>query len=441
MRIESVTLKNFPPFTDATIPFPERSDQNQGGEVHLLTGQNGSGKTRLLCLLAAACGDSTEITARTQGHTAWQAVVVGCQDSFGAIWANHHRTTLWYSEKIGSQVVEQLLSLNKLPKNQFGQTDSLINYRSMAPLDQAPPTRAFAFRGMARVSDAKISAMNPVKFENPSQDLLFEPSAGQDLVIGQSMANIKMSAAMEALNRTNGKLTRAMRMAQRLESAISKITNRDFKFSVAPNPQVHLKVYWDGVAMWLRQLPDGLRSIIGWLVACVAKLDAIYPEHEDPLSLPLILLLDEPESHLHPAWQRKVLPAAQAMFPQAQIFVATHSPFVISSVNDGWIHIFRANDEGVVTVDQPRPCSRGDTFLDVIEDILGVKEWYDPESEDLLTKFRDTRDAALAGQVEKEPELVQQAQAIAQRSDSLSDLMAREMRQFERQKAQAATGS
>src|SRR5439155_13528206 len=124
------------------------------------------------------------------------------------------------------------------------------------------------------------------------------------------------------------------------------------------------------------------------------------------------------------AWQRKVVPAAQTMFPQAQIFVATHSPFVISSVNEGWIHIFRANETGLVTVDEPKPCSKGDTYLDIVEDVLDVKEWYDPESEDLLAKFRQTRDAALAGQVEKVTELVEQAQVIAQRSDSLSDLMA-----------------
>jgi predicted ATP-binding protein involved in virulence len=154
------------------------------------------------------------------------------------------------------------------------------------------------------------------------------------------------------------------------------------------------------------------------------------------LSVPLILLLDEPEGHLHPAWQRKVLPAAQALFPQAQIFAATHSPFVISSVNEGWIHVFRADESGMVTVDKPRECSKGDTYIDVVEDILGVKEWYDPETEGLLAEFRQTRDAVLAGG-DAFDKLEAQAKAIARRSSSLRDLMAREMRQVERLTAQA----
>ncbi|HPM81362.1 MAG TPA: AAA family ATPase [Candidatus Anammoximicrobium sp.] len=231
--------------------------------------------------------------------------------------------------------------------------------------------------------------------------------------------------------------SRAIGLLERLEGSLSEITGQEFSFDVTPHPEVRLRVFWGGVTMGLLQLPDGLRSIIGWLVSCVSKLEALYPDHPDPLSVPLVLLLDEPEGHLHPAWQRKVLPAAQMLFPQAQIFAATHSPFVISSVNEGWIHIFRADEAGTVTVDQPRECSKGDTYLDVVEDILGVKEWYDPETEELLAKFRRTRDAVLAGR-DQIDELRSQAATIADRSSSLRDLMAREMRQVERVTAQAA---
>ena len=191
--------------------------------------------------------------------------------------------------------------------------------------------------------------------------------------------------------------------------------------------------------MMLRQLPDGLRSIIGWLVSCVAKMSAIHPEHEDPLSLPLILLLDEPESHLHPAWQRKVLPAAQALFPQAQIFAATHSPFIIASANEGWIHVLRADDAtGAVTVDAPRPCLKGDTYLDVVEDVLGLTplEAYDPETEQLLKQFQATRDAVLGGTASEEPKLKELAKTIAERGDSLRDLVGRELHQLDRLMAQ-----
>ncbi|MCB9746222.1 MAG: ATP-binding protein [Alphaproteobacteria bacterium] len=38
-----------------------------------------------------------------------------------------------------------------------------------------------------------------------------------------------------------------------------------------------------------------------------------------------LLLIDEPELHLHPEWQRGLLDALRAMAPEAQLILATHS--------------------------------------------------------------------------------------------------------------------
>ncbi|MEZ6126397.1 MAG: hypothetical protein R3C49_25010 [Planctomycetaceae bacterium] len=67
---------------------------------------------------------------------------------------------------------------------------------------------------------------------------------------------------------------------------------------------------------------------------------------------------------------------------------------MISSVNSGWIHIFRADDSGVVTADKPIACSKGDTYMDVVDDILRLNQWYDPETEGLLIKFPSSREGA-----------------------------------------------
>jgi hypothetical protein len=234
---------------------------------------------------------------------------------------------------------------------------------------------------------------------------------------------------------------RNVRIADRLEKAVTQVTGRDFYFVVEESPKLRLRVTWGEKRMLLQQLPDGLRAIIGWLAACVAKIECIHYEHENPLDLPVVLLIDEPESHLHPAWQRKVLPALQHLLPNAQIFVATHSPFVISSVNHGFYYVLRADEDGVVTVDPAKPCSKGDTYLDVVQDILGVQEWYDIETEEELKKFRTIRDNAKRHPIDSNIEAMRSsAFEIAKRSESLNDMMARELAQFDRQLA-AATGN
>jgi len=44
------------------------------------------------------------------------------------------------------------------------------------------------------------------------------------------------------------------------------------------------------------------------------------------------VLIDEIELHLHPGWQRAVLPGLRRAFPGLQIIATTHSPQVLSQV-------------------------------------------------------------------------------------------------------------
>ncbi len=56
-------------------------------------------------------------------------------------------------------------------------------------------------------------------------------------------------------------------------------------------------------------LPDGLKSIISWIADFLILLDRVpWKDDMDILDRNLILFLDEIEVHLHPAWQRKILP-------------------------------------------------------------------------------------------------------------------------------------
>jgi hypothetical protein len=63
---------------------------------------------------------------------------------------------------------------------------------------------------------------------------------------------------------------------------------------------------------------------------------------KQPLASQIVLLIDEPETHLHPRWQRTVLPSlfnsihawnkTRSYKPMIQFIVATHSPLVMASM-------------------------------------------------------------------------------------------------------------
>ena len=44
---------------------------------------------------------------------------------------------------------------------------------------------------------------------------------------------------------------------------------------------------------------------------------------------PGLVLIDEIDLHLHPKWQRQIVPALKKVFPKIQFFATTHSPQVI----------------------------------------------------------------------------------------------------------------
>jgi len=74
-------------------------------------------------------------------------------------------------------------------------------------------------------------------------------------------------------------------------------------------------------------------EIVGHPEADLARRLAIaYADQGDPLKGEAVVLIDEIELHLHPAWQRRVLSSLQRTFPSCQFIVTTHSPQVLSEV-------------------------------------------------------------------------------------------------------------
>lgn len=99
-----------------------------------------------------------------------------------------------------------------------------------------------------------------------------------------------------------------------------------------------------GISEDLNSKSDGEKAIIT-LIADIAYNLAIaknFSEGEDYLASPGMVLIDEIEAHLHPTWQREIIPLLTTLFPKIQFFITTHSPQVLSSVASQ--HIFICED-------------------------------------------------------------------------------------------------
>ena len=86
---------------------------------------------------------------------------------------------------------------------------------------------------------------------------------------------------------------------------------------------------------------DGEKAIITLIADIAYNLsiaDSFYDGFES-LQGKGIVMIDEIEAHLHPNWQREIIPLLTQIFPNIQFFITTHSPQVISSVNSESIFI------------------------------------------------------------------------------------------------------
>jgi len=275
---------------------------------------------------------------------------------------------------------------------------------------------------------------------NRQECLSFIKPESSSQILLQAITNLLFEAAVDSLNVSpdSNNHSRAARLVKSLESTLLEITGTKFQFKIEKFPQISLFVVWGNIKLPFDVLPDGLRAIIGWLVHSLVMLDVWLQGKGDPTNTEAIFLLDEIESHLHPAWQRKILPAFQRLFPKSQIIVATHSPFVIASLNHGWIHSLKVEANGKVKNETPKAASKGDSYISVVEEIMGVKEWFDPETENLLAEFRKVRDKAYDSNIAPEERTKAHQRAnelglqIGQRSMELDFMMGKELNQLER---------
>ncbi|MCY3787891.1 MAG: AAA family ATPase [Gemmatimonadetes bacterium] len=87
-------------------------------------------------------------------------------------------------------------------------------------------------------------------------------------------------------------------------------------------------------------LSDGERGLLAMVLDLTRRLSQANPEMEDPAAeAEAVVLIDEIELHLHPAWQRRIVRNLTETFPKCQFIATTHSPQVIGEVEHDRIQI------------------------------------------------------------------------------------------------------
>jgi hypothetical protein len=90
-------------------------------------------------------------------------------------------------------------------------------------------------------------------------------------------------------------------------------------------------------------LSDGYRSYVGLLGDVLCHLNECCPKGVALTDLTGVVMVGDIDLHLHPQWQRVVVPKLARAFPKLQFILTTHSPLVAGTVHAANVRVIGKN--------------------------------------------------------------------------------------------------
>ena len=160
--------------------------------------------------------------------------------------------------------------------------------------------------------------------------------------------------------------------------------------------------------LFIGMLSSGTQGICFWLLYLILR---IAHQHfagnwgaytNDCMKEPAIILIDEIENHLHPLWQRRVIDTLKDHFSGAQIFAATHSPFIVSGLKAGQVHRLYRDQDGILNAELPNEADIiGWTMDEILRGFMGVYEPTDQLTVERASRLRELQEKDSLAPVEE----------------------------------------
>lgn len=317
MKIERLYIKNIGPFKEATLEFPVQADSELGMEpVTIITGKNGAGKSIIIDAIRAALAG-----------TGIERNIVANDDDFKI------EMSLNYDGGFKTMATNRFVdgSIHGVDWNDLGRYffqgyklpgkvyDWVVDYWS-----SKLPTDSFNLNTMKGIENEQVLA-----------GVLMGKKSNLELTNFICQIDYLRSSEMPQEKRT-GEV-----MYKKLKEIVDLcLENGEFKYVRRSDLTPIIKQ--NGVELSLEKLSSGNIFMIEHLVMLMCKMYSVSVLNdiaaEEMFGISGLLLADELENHMHPLWQKKILGIIRQLFPNIQIILTTHSPFVVSSLDGARIY-------------------------------------------------------------------------------------------------------
>ena len=292
----------------------------------------------------------------------------------------------------------------------------------------------FAYSGYRKLSDSTIESITNL-IPNPFENALDFDKSTDTKTFVHWLANILTKKALASVKKSNVDQNRASeykKIIDYIENIISEVTDQVIEFDLQEDP-LKIIIIVDNTPLEFDQLPDGLKSIISWVGDLIMRLEQIRWVTPIPITdRHFMLFLDEIEIHLHPAWQRKILPVIQKTFKNAQIFISTHSPFIVGSIDGAWVYKFKKTVNGSELEGPPILSEDSYSYEYILNEIFGIKERFGIEVEKQLNEFIEIKNKVLSDLDYDNDRLKTVVESLKNQSIEIQNIIGMEIRQLNR---------
>lgn len=172
------------------------------------------------------------------------------------------------------------------------------------------------------------------------------------------------------------------RALKAVRTAILSMLDDCSNLRVARKPRLEMKIDKGNISLNVSQMSDGEKCIMALLGDLARRLTLANPMLENPLLGEGIVLIDEIELHMHPSWQRKILGVLKNIFPNLQFIITTHSPIILSEVNEDYNLFFMNSQDTGIEIKKTSQLNGYDTNA-VLEQFMGTSS-VNPETEKFI---------------------------------------------------------
>ena len=336
MKVKRLKMNSFQGISDLTLEFDT-------DEPTVFIGINGVGKSSILECLAILLSWLTKRiqTPPTNGRSFKEDdIKKGCKET-------HNEITISIND--WSEVV---WSLTKVRKGRSQDTSSNLGdlkrvvdriHRQLYPTSSAALPLAVYYPTNRAVLDIPLKIRTKHSFEQITA--YDEVLTGGQIDFRRFFEWFRDREDLENELRLNNYNEYRDRQLEAVRYAFANLLDGFSNLRVRRSP-LRMTADKQGDEQIVNQLSDGEKCLLA-LAGDLARRLAIANPHPycNPLEGSGVVLIDEIELHLHPKWQRAIIPNLKKTFPNCQFIITTHSPQVISDLK--WVHLLRSTSEGI----------------------------------------------------------------------------------------------